>query len=106
MLLQGLEAPREDVYLTHALGQRGSGASRLVYLRRRVLPPRERMAAVYPVSERSPLLYLYYLVHLWRLLSRRLPQYVQFRRQAGIRETLREVSEVVQWLEEPAQHLQ
>ena len=106
LLLQGLEAPREDVYLTHALGQRRSGASRLVYLRRRVLPPRERMAAVYPVSERSPLLYLYYLVHLWRLLSRRLPQYVQFRRRAGVRETLREVSEVVQWLEEPAQHLQ
>ena len=64
----------------------------------RLFPPKAQIAAAYPVRQDSALLYLYYLPHLWRLASQRVPGFLKSRRQPHVRDELNHLNELENWL--------
>jgi hypothetical protein len=97
MLLRDLSATR-DVGLTHALQQQASSTDKMHLLLRRLFPTRVWIAGAYPVSATSPRVYLYYLPHLWRLLSQRLPQFLKTRQRAAARDEVTQLAQLERWL--------
>lgn len=92
---------RDDVRLARDLGQVKASRDLLGFLLDRLFPPKARIAALYPVHQDSPLLYLYYLPHLWRLASQRLPDFLQSRRHPHIQAEIDLLGELEQWLSHP-----
>lgn len=87
-----------DVHLAHELGQVDSARAWLWFLVDRLFPPKAQIAIAYPVRQDSALLYLYYLLRLWRLASQRLPQFIKSRRQLHVRAELELLDDMENWL--------
>lgn len=98
MLLRDLSVTC-DVGLSHALQQQASPADKLRLLLRRLFPTRVWIAGAYPVSATSPRVYLYYLPHLWRLLSQRVPQFLKTRERTGAQDEVVQLAQLERWLD-------
>ena len=88
-----------DVRLAHELGQQGTWLGRLDLLRRRSFPSRAVIASAYPVRADSPRVWLYYLRHLWRQASQRLPQIQMSRRRGSVQSEVRQLAALHRWME-------
>jgi len=86
------------VNLTHALGQQSTRRGKLGLLLRRLIPSKVWVASAYPVRPDSPRVYLYYLPHLWRLASQRLPLLLMSRRNQPAQDALRQLAQFERWL--------
>jgi len=67
---------------------------------RKLFPSRKQMAALFPVSERSPRVCYWYAVHAWRITKRYVPAYWRQRRSPEAMATSDGLSRLVRWLDE------
>jgi hypothetical protein len=97
LMLRDFEA-RGDVNLNHAMGSKSSMVDKFGFMMNKAFPPRSNIAAIYPVSEDSPWVYLWYPVRWWRLLSTRLPGYLVAKRQAHLQVEANQLALLNSWL--------
>jgi hypothetical protein len=97
LMLQELSVST-DVRLAHELEQQGTWLGRLGLLRRRSFPSRAVIASAYPVRADSPRVWLYYLRHLWRQASQRLPQILRSWRRGSVQSEVRQLAALNHWL--------
>lgn len=79
-----------------------SPIGKLVYLLRKIFPRRSLIAASYPVSEHSPLIYVWYPVRWWRLLNKTLPAFLRAQKKGYIKTEVSQLSQLNAWLDQVA----
>lgn len=87
-----------DVGLAHALDHQQSVRAKLGLLFGRLFPSKARIASGHPVRKDSAIVYLYYIPHIWRLVSQRMPRILKSRRQTHVRGELELLNELERWL--------
>lgn len=94
---------RRDVKFGADVAQHARWVDRFRVYASKVFRPRAVIAATYPVSATSPLVFLWYPVEWARLAFRRLPAFVWSQRHARARREMRQIGHLRAWLarEEP-----
>lgn len=98
MMLRDFEA-RADVTFGNEVAAQASIFKKLGVLLRKVFPPKSKIAALYPVSPDSLKIYFYYPAKWWFLLTDRLPNYLRSLSDDGLREEVKSVGVLEQWLQ-------
>lgn len=94
-------AARRDALLQRDLVGRATLPGKIGVFVQKAVPPKRKIATLYPVSERSPRVYLWYVAHWWRLMSVRMPQYLRSRAQGDTGIEAHRIAHLEQWLDEP-----
>jgi hypothetical protein len=89
---------RSDIQLISTAGQQRDAKSQWAFIKRRLFPSRVQLALNYPVHPKSPLIYFYYPRQWWRLLSERIPDFLQTRRQEHVTQEVDRLSILNDWL--------
>ncbi|MBK1646799.1 hypothetical protein CKO25_19585 [Thiocapsa imhoffii] len=87
-----------DVKLAHTFVHQQSVRAKFGLLFGRLIPSKARIASGYPVRQDSASIYLYYIPHLWRLVSQRIPRILKLRRQTHVRGELELLNDLQSWL--------
>ncbi len=94
LLLQESQRPG---HLVIAKASRGVGGAVRLALQR-IFMPRRDLALMYPVKADSLAAFAWYPRHWWRLVTRRLPEYLRYRRQTGVNLDLQAMDSFERWL--------
>lgn len=89
---------RADVNLTKIVESRATIIEITAALLGKVFISKKAIAAQFPVSENSPLIFLRYPVRWWRLATRRLPEYLRAQRQVHVAAEVQQLVELEKWL--------
>lgn len=89
---------RADVALRAELAET-AGTGKLGVLVRRLFPPREQIAQIYPVAADAPRVFAYYPLHLLRLGTERAPAFLRSARGGRLAEDLTNLQTVSHWLQ-------
>lgn len=89
-----------ELNIINTLTRQGTATARVGELWQRLFPSRSRMIAEYPVRPGSSYLYVYvlYARRLWRLLSRRMPEFLGARRSERFDHDLEQLTVLDRWL--------
>lgn len=91
-------AARSDVILGHGVDSQRGWHNKLEYLLSKVFPAKSRIAAMYPVSAQSPWIYAWYPARWWRLLTQRVPAFLQARKNPQLRVEMSQLAALNRWL--------
>lgn len=73
-------------------------SSILTFIKTRVFPSRLRLALIYQISPTSPLIFFYYPLNWWRLLTDRIPNFLTKTQKRNVSDEVKQLSVVNQWL--------
>lgn len=89
---------RSDVTLAKEVAHHPSLIGKFGALLRKIFVPKMQIAASYPVSKNSALIYFWYPVRWWRLATKRLPEFLRARQQVHVITEVRQLTELDRWL--------
>ena len=90
---------RGNIELMSVAAQQTNASSKFAFIKRRLFPSRTQLALIYPAHPRSPLIYVYYLKHWWRLLTERIPNLWQTTQQDHVTHEVERLSVLNDWLQ-------
>lgn len=96
LMLQDYETRRSVKASSDVMGDSRFG--RVAALMRKAFPSRTRIAAHYAVSEQSALVYAFYPVKWWQLVTRRMPQILRLSRRSQYRGEVEQLCDLRRWL--------
>jgi len=68
----------------------------------KAFPPKDAIASMYPVSKKSPMIYLWYMANWWRLINVRLPRFFRSSRNESAMSETNQIAHLNRWLENSA----